>query len=482
MRIHFSDADAALPPDVRKGFAFPETTCFKLRGYASVRAVEAQPLPNPRASLTERQSLSAHQTAEPKTLPSYANRRRKKIHPISWAAILALLLPAYQLYAQRTQSSPPRVFLFNAQNLAETKRRIQSGDKSFDASLAKLEADARKALQQEPVSVVTKTPTPPSGDKHDYMSQAPYFWPDPTKPNGLPYIRRDGERNPELDKITDHHTLDQMEAATQTLSIAYYFTSNEEYAAKATQLLRGWFLDRATRMNPNLEYAQFIPGVNTGRGIGLIETRGLADVVDAIGLLAGSKAWTATDQRGLEEWFGKFLQWMLESKNGREENAAKNNHGTYYDVQATSFALFLGKADLARQIIETARQKRIALQIEPNGSQPLELARTKAWGYSNGNLDGLMLLARLGENVGVDLWNYETKDGRSVRHALEFLYPFAVGDQKWTYQQLGGFEGRSLFPLMRRAAGHYADDKFKAMMSKIPKLDPADRERLLTGG
>jgi len=401
--------------------------------------------------------------------------------PINAIALALLMLAVCStIIPQQAKPKPPRVFLISAQKLTETKQRLQSGDKTFAAAIARLESDARKALQQEPVSVVTKEATPPSRDKHDYMSQAPYFWPDPKKPNGLPYIRRDGERNPEINKITDHRTLDQMEAAVRTLSLAYYFTGKDEYAAKATQVLRAWFLDPATRMNPSLEYAQFIPGVNTGRGIGLIETRGLVDVVDAIGLLAGSKPWTPTDQRGLEEWFGKFLQWMLESKNGREENAARNNHGTYYDVQATSFALFLGKKDLAKQIVETARQKRIALQIEPDGRQPLELARTKAWGYSNGNLDGLMQLARLGENVDVDLWNYQTKDGRSIRRALDYLYPFAVGDQKWTYPQLGGFDGSSLFPLLRRAAMHYRDEKFKAVQSKVPKLEPSDREHLLT--
>src|SRR5258706_1730379 len=385
----------------------------------------------------------------------------KIIQALFSSCIISSMFLGVSFIALSQESKPPlpRVFLIDGRKLAETKRRIQSGDQAFAAAMAKLDADARRARQQKPLSVVTKAVRPPSGDKHDYTSQAPYFWPDPNKPNGLPYINRDGERNPELNKITDHLTLDQMEEAVRALSLAYYFKNDEEYAAKATQLLRAWFLDPATRMNPNLEYAQFIPGVNTGRGIGLIETRGLADVVDGIGLLAGSKSWTAVDERGLEDWYSKFLQWMQESKNGREENAAKNNHGTYYDVQTTSFALFLGKRDLAKQIIETAKQKRIALQIEPDGRQPLELVRTKAWGYSNGNLDGLMLLARLAENVDVDLWNYQTKDGRSIRRALEYLYPFSVGDQKWTYQQLGGFDGRSLFPLMRRAAAHYKDEK-----------------------
>lgn len=382
---------------------------------------------------------------------------------------------------QESKLWAPRVFLLDGQTLAETKRRINSGDKTFAAALAKLERDARRAMQQKSLSVVTKEVTPPSGDKHDYMSQAPYFWPNPNKPDGLPYIRRDGERNPELNKISDHLALDQMEAAVRTLALAYYFKDDENYAVKAAQLLRAWFLDPATRMNPNLEHAQFIPGVNTGRGIGLIETRGLIDVVDAIGLLARSKSWTAADQRGLESWFARFLQWMQESRNGREENAAKNNHGTFYDVQAISFALFVGRNDLAQQIAETAKQKRIALQIEPDGRQPLELERTKAWSYSNMNLDGLMQLARLAERVQVDLWNYQTKDGRSIRVALEYLYPYATEDRKWTFQQLGGFETKSFFFLMRRAATHYQDQKFKAAESRIPKLDPTDREHLLSG-
>ena len=383
------------------------------------------------------------------------------------------------VYAQTARPTAPRVFLVDARNLSETRRRVLAGDKAYAAAVQRLEADARKALGTGPFSVTSKGVTPPGGDKHDYMSQAPYFWPNPKTPDGLPYIRRDGERNPVIEKITDHHNLDQMVDSVETLALAYYFRGDEAYATRAAQLLRAWFLDPATRMNPNLQYAQYVPGVNTGRGIGLIETRGLTRVADAVGLLAGSKAWTESDRRGIEDWYTKFLQWMLDSKNGKEESAAENNHGTWFDVQAASFALFIGRRDLAKSILETAKQKRIARQVEPDGREPLELERTKTWSYSVFNLDALITLAELGEHVGVDLWRYQTADGRSLRRALEYLYPFAAGEKKWDYQELGGVEPQRLFPLMRRAAFAYDDGKFRAMMSKVPAADPYDRGRLL---
>lgn len=398
-----------------------------------------------------------------------------------WLVVGAVLGSApNEIQAQgKTANPPPRVFLIDAKQLHLARQRIHQGDVSLAPAFTKLDREARQALSAGPFSVTSKTPTPPSGDKRDYMSQAPYFWPNPKSSTGLPYIRRDGERNPEINKITDHRSLDQLEDAVEALALAYYFKGDEAYAARATQLLRAFFLDRTTRMNPNLQYAQFVPGVNTGRGIGLIETRGLTRVVDAIGLLSDSKSLTESDLRGLQDWFREFLQWMLESKNGREEAAARNNHGTYYDVQVISFALFLDKRDLARRVLEDARQKRIATQIEPDGRQPLELARTRSWSYSVGNLDGLMQLATLGEHVGIDLWIYRTADGRSIRKALDFLIPVAVGDRKWEYQQLGGLQPQSLFPLMRRAAPIYRDKQYQASMAKVPDVDSADRGRLL---
>jgi Alginate lyase len=395
---------------------------------------------------------------------------------------LSIALPARGQQPNHTDANKvPQVFLLDATRLAAVRAAIKKGDQDLEPAWEKLQRDAEKARAAGPFSIVNKVVSPPSGNKHDYLSQAPYFWPDPNKPKGLPYIRRDGERNPEINQINDHKSLDDLVVSVETLALAYYFDGNQAYAVKAVELLRAFFLDPATRMNPNLEYAQFVPGVNTGRGIGLIETRGLSRVVDAIGLLAESKSLTAQDERGLQDWFAQFLQWMQESRNGREEAAAKNNHGTFYDVQIVSYALFVGRRDLAKRILETAKQKRIASQIEPDGRQPLELARTKAWSYSNMNLDGLTLLATLGTRVGVDLWNFQTRDGRGIRKAIDFLTPVAIGEQKWGYQEIeGGVKPALLFSLMRRAAAVYRDKDYQMLMARVPQFDRTDRIRLLS--
>src|SRR3989442_3173438 len=169
-------------------------------------------------------------------------------------AICFFLLLIQNAAAQVSSSDLPRVFLLDAKQLAVNKQRVREGDKRLAPALSELRNEAHKALSAAPFSVVSKDATPPSGDKHDYMSQAPYFWPNPDTANHLPYVRRDGERNPEINKFPDHQSMDKMVSAVETLALAYYFEGDEAGADKVARLLRAWFLDPATRMNPNLEY------------------------------------------------------------------------------------------------------------------------------------------------------------------------------------------------------------------------------------
>jgi hypothetical protein len=169
---------------------------------------------------------------------------------------------------------------------------------------------------------------------------------------------------------------------------------------------------------------------------------------------------------------------MQESKNGKDEAAANNNHGTYYDLQVTSFLLFLGRRADAAAVVERARQRRIAVQIEPDGRQPLELARTNGWSYSSNNLDGLTELATLADRCGVDLWHYATPDGRSLRKAILFLAPYAFGEKKWEFDQINAFNGSSLYGVLRRAAPRYEDAEFQTAFKKLPALNSTDRTNL----
>jgi len=316
------------------------------------------------------------------------------------------------------------------------------------------------------VSVMDKAFTPASGDKHDYMSQAPYFWYDSTKPNGLPYMRKDGQRNPEILKITDHTNLGNVDNACRTLALAWYCTGDEKYAAKATDLLRYWFLNDATKMNPNLNYAQAIPGINNGRGIGIIETISLTGIADAVGLLKGSKSFTEADYKSIQQWYAQYLNWMLTSKNGNEEHAAKNNHGTWFYAQAIDFALFTGNTSKAKELAEETK-KRMDSQISKEGKMQLELDRTNGLGYSTFNLQAWFRVATLAQYAGVNLWQYTNQQGASIRTAFDWLLPYALGQKQWNYQQITEYKKNNIYPLLLQAAAVYKDDQYASMAKQV---------------
>lgn len=332
-------------------------------------------------------------------------------------------------------------------------------------ALEHLRGEADKMLKATPHSVMEKTRMPPSGDKHDYLSLAPYSWPDPSKPDGLPWINRDGKVNPESREGTDHNALSRMCSEVETLALAYRLTKHEPYAAKAVEVAKVWFLDPATKMNPNLEYGQGVPGRSTGRGTGIIDTVGLIKVVQTIGGLEGSTAWTPEIQKGMKAWFRAYLDWLLKSKNGLSEAKAANNHGSWYLAQVAAYATFVGDQERVRTSVELGRE-RIATQIELDGRQPLELKRTKSYSYSLYNLEALFILAEYGPSVGVDLFGYRSPDGRTLRAALDYMAPYFKGDSKWPGEQISDIKPRdpALAGLLRRAANAYHEPKYEAMI------------------
>jgi hypothetical protein len=380
--------------------------------------------------------------------------------------ISPLMVSLATIFFIEARAQLPKVFIIDADRLLEVKNKAQQKDKASLQLITRLQKQADSLLNMKPVSVMDKAFTPVSGSKHDYMSQAPYFWYDSTKPTGLPYMRRDGQRNPEINKITDHKSLGDLESAVRILSLAYYFTGKEKYTDKAAILLRYWFFNEATKMNPNLEYAQAVPGLNTGRGIGIIETRSLTGIVDAVGLLEGSKSWTEKDTKSLQQWYTQYLNWMLTSKNGNEEHAAKNNHGTWFSVQVIDFALFTGNKRLAKQLTEESKT-RIDSQITQEGKQPLELARTNALGYSTMNLRGWFDLATLAEKTGMDLWNYKNANGASLRTALDWLMPYALGNKTWAYLQISKYNSNDIYILLLQAAEKFKDDHYITCANEI---------------
>jgi hypothetical protein len=377
-------------------------------------------------------------------------------------------------------TSGPETFLLSGSFILNTKNKINEGDKTLTAALKELTAAADKALLQGPYSVTYKSKVPPSGDKRDYMSVGPYWWPDSSKANGLPYIRKDGQVNPERYSIKDadfHNTLCK---DVYRLGLAWYFTNDKKYAAHAAKLLKVWFLDEQTRMNPNLNFGQAIPGKMDGRGIGIIDTKGLARLIDGVQLLKNSGSLSASEYNGIKDWYRKFLNWMLTSPIGMDEGDEFNNHGTWYDVQTVSMALFTDQPDLARSILNQQTKKRIDSQFNDDGSQPHELARTLSWNYSVMNLNGFFQLACLGENVGVDLWNYVSPGGKSLKAAFGWLIPFAQKKQVWSYKQIKPAHYEEFAQLARSVTLKYPDIDIKGLPQSGQSFDKSIL--LLTNG
>lgn len=383
-----------------------------------------------------------------------------------------LFLLAGWLLALPLAAAPPAFLLLDPAALAAYKTAYRAGHQPEAAQVQQVLRAAGQALAHAPYSIATKAKVPPSGDKHDYQSQAPYWWPDPSRPDGKPYIQKDGLHNPEAEAMHDSQTLSKLCAEVQTLGLAYYFTQEELYAQQAATLLRAFFLAPATRMNPNLNFGQGIPGINTGRNFGIIETRHLVTIPEALALLNGSRSVNASLVTGLKKWFADYTTWLITSPIALPEGEAKNNHGTFYDTQVVGFALFTGNEALARRTLQTQTWPRVAVQLTPDGAQPLELARTRPWNYVSMNLQGWERLALLAPHVGIDLWHYTTPDGRGLRPAIEWFRPYLLGQKKMEKADAAPTSNTLALNVYEQASRAYSDLNAAAVFAHHPEFSP----------
>ncbi|HZM02914.1 MAG TPA: alginate lyase family protein [Candidatus Saccharimonadales bacterium] len=361
---------------------------------------------------------------------------------------------------------------------------IESPRAKISFKVARLDHDrilklADQALLLEPPAITDHIATNSAGGLHDFYSQADYAWPNRTNQTGLPYIGRDGESNP--DTFTDHRmAMRQMKDAVAALAAAYALTGEDKYVAKAARLLRVFFLDRATRMNPNLQYAQAVLGAATGNAYGVIDTLHLAELPVALRFLEHSSAFPPGVDKGLKQWFTDYSEWITTSPNGIKEMNNANNHSIACYVQLASFAKFTGDEKLIEACRERFKKVLFPRQMTNDGSFPRELARTKPYGYSIFQADNLAILCVLLSTPGDDLWKFTLPDGRTPRNAVDFIYPYLADKNQWLAdghrKDVMHWEDWPVRqPCLLFASVEFGDQKYFNLWKKLT-ADPTDLE------
>ena len=332
------------------------------------------------------------------------------------------------------ETGQTQTLLFTGLQLAVLDTAVLEKKVAIQPYLTELREYADLYMKKGPWSVTFNTGKSISGDPHDYYSEAPYWWPDPDDPDA-PYIRKDGLRYP--GRFTEHkESLAEMTIAVSVLSLAGHYLEEPSYSLRAAEFLRIWFIDEQTKMNPNLNYAQAIPNKSPGRCFGIIDTHNWTKWFDALELLSKSGQWLKNDQDKLRRWFADYLEWMLESENGREEKMRRNNHATWWTAQTAAVAGYTGRSDLIPMLENHARHFLVGTQIDADGRCPEEEARTRSYDYALFNLEAFGFLSRIFERYDIDLWEWTNKRGGSVKKALDYMIPYMQEPEKWTGQQI----------------------------------------------
>jgi len=290
--------------------------------------------------------------------------------------------------------------------------------------------EAAWAMKQKPITVTASSSSRSAGGKHDFFSEADYFWPDPQNPEG-PYINRDGLTNPD-NFVAHRKAMIRFSKVIGALASAYKITGDEKYVKQAVKHFQAWFINAETLMNPNLLFAQAVKGRFTGRNYGIIDTIHLMEVAQGALVMENAKAFDEKTLSGVKKWFADYILWLNTSKPGIQEKTVKNNHATCWAMQVASFAKLCKDDNMLDSLRISYKTILLPNQMGMDGSFPLEIARTKPYGYSIFNLDAMTMLCQILSTPKDNLWDFETEDGKSIRKGIQYLYPFIADKSKWT--------------------------------------------------
>lgn len=288
---------------------------------------------------------------------------------------------------------------------------------------------AARYLKADPITVTANVCERSEGGPHDFYSEGDYWWPNPEDPTG-PYVRRDGETNPE-NFIEHRESLIRFSDIMGTLVSAYALTADEKYAAHAVAHLKAWFVNPETRMNPSLLYGQAISGRHTGRSIGIIDTIHLVEVALGANRLEGSPSFSNEDRGAVKAWFRDYLDWISTHPYGLKEKQHPNNHGVCWSLQAAAFAQLVGDTEILAWIRKQFKEVYLAEMMDLEGGFPAELKRTKPYGYSLFVMDAMAGVAQIASVAGDNLWQFEMEDGRGMRLGMQFIAPYIADKDSW---------------------------------------------------
>ena len=360
---------------------------------------------------------------------------------------------------------------FNATLLEQLKNDYQKGDKDVVRYIEFQEKVAEKYIKMTPLSVTAKKKLPPSKDPRDYMTLSPYWWPDSTKTDGLPYIRKDGERNPEVYEYPERENANRFGDAAYCLGVLYYITGKEVYAKACAVHLKTWFTDPKLGMNPNMTYSQFIPGRTKLRGTGILDARHACRALCMSALIKDYAGWTEHDQTQLTEWGKAFLYWMEHSTQGQMERRAKNNHGLWFDVTHMELLAFLGYENRIREVLRDDFLQKLNNQIAENGSLPQELARTLSLHYSTFVCEASLQASFIAAGIGENLWTMKTASQKSLADVVAFLYPYYKSPEKWTYKQIKKFDAQRATPILLEAGKALGNKNYTKLAYQLGMTD-----------